>query len=246
DGFRLGGARPDPDVDLVMVGNPTNPTSRLHDPEDIAALATDSTSPERLVVVDEAFLDVVEEPAEPAYSLARRAATDRRLVVIRSLTKTYSIAGLRIGYVVAHPDVVRRLTRCRSPWPVGTLALAAAEACVSDEGSAHAAALRAELPGRLRHLCGGLAARGFEVVAEPRAPFVLARHDRGAELRAQLRARGIAVRRGDTFPGLDGGWVRVAARSTEVTDVLLRALADLADLPGPTSGSHRGQRTPHE
>lgn len=228
DGFGLGGARPAAAADLVMLGNPTNPTSRLHDPADITALAADSDGPRRLVVVDEAFLDTVEGLADPVHSLVRGAAEEPRLAVVRSLTKTYSIAGLRIGYVVTHPDVVTRLTRKRPPWPVGTLALAAAEACVSDQGRHHAAAVRRELPGRLAHLVRGLRARDFEVVEDPRAPFVLARHARATHIRAGLRDLGVVARRGDTFPGLDHTWLRLAARDEPTVDQLFEALDRLA------------------
>jgi histidinol-phosphate aminotransferase len=212
------------DADLVVVGNPTNPTSRLHARDDIAALARRGAT----VLVDEAFLDVVEPVEAPQDSLVRDAAADPRLLVTRSLTKTYSIAGLRIGYLVGHPDVLRGLAARRSPWPVSTLAAVAAEACVSPEGLAYAAEVRRRLPARLAALVAVLGARGFTVVDDPRGPFVLAQHPRAAELRDALRARKIAVRRADTFPGLDGTWLRFAARGEAGTSALADALDDLA------------------
>ena len=223
DDFRLAGM-PEPEADLVIVGNPTNPTSRLHRPEEIEALAADS----RRVVVDEAFMDAVEAVGDPTYSLATEAANDQRLLVIRSLTKTYSIAGLRIGYLIGHPDALARLSSRRPPWPVSSLAAAAAIACVSDEGRAYAARVRTAFPERLTHLGEGLRSSGFVVPPEPRGPFLLARHPQAAEIRNRLRAQGIAVRRGDTFPGLGSEWLRFAAREQRATDLLLAALADLA------------------
>jgi len=222
DGFRLT-RLPAADADLVIVGNPTNPTSRLHRVEEIAALASETESTDRIVVIDEAFLDAVENPAEPQSSLVRRAAEDRRFIVVRSLTKTYSIAGLRIGYLVGHPDRIAALAAGRTPWAVSSLAAAAAIACVSPEGRRYAAEVRAALPARLAHLAQGLADHGFEVVPEPRAPFVLARHREASAIRNRLRTQGIAVRRGDTFPGLGREWLRFAARDAAATDVLLSA-----------------------
>jgi histidinol-phosphate aminotransferase len=157
----------------------------------------------------------------------QRAATDPRFLVIRSLTKTYSIAGLRIGYLVGHPDVLRRLAVRRSPWPVSTLAAVAAEACVSPEGLAYAAEVRRQLPGQLDALVHALRTRGFTVVDDPRGPFVLARHPDALRIRDELRARKIAVRRADTFPGLDGTWLRFAARGPAETSVLADALDEL-------------------
>ena len=94
DGFRF-----DPDLvpehaDLVMIGNPTNPTSVLHPRETIASLVR----PGRTVVVDEAFMDAV--PGEPE-TMIGGAMTG--LIVLRSLTKTWGLAGLRAGYAVGDP-----------------------------------------------------------------------------------------------------------------------------------------------
>ena len=229
DGFRLGDrvAGVPPDVDLVVVGNPTNPTSRLHPQDEVLALAR----PGRTVLVDEAFMDAVEAPGAPRHSLTRRAASSPGLVVVRSLTKTFAIAGLRVGYVVADPPSIARLARLQPPWSVGSLATVAAVACAGPEGRAHASVVRDRLPGRLAHLVRGLGDAGLEVVSPPRGPFVLARHDNADETRMLLRDRGFAVRRGDTFPGLGPEWLRFAARPPGVTDRLIDALRETLDAP---------------
>lgn len=226
-GFHLGGARPPSSADLIIIGNPTNPTSRLHDPDLIEALGTDNPAGQRVLVVDEAFMDVVEDPGspvEPRHSLARRAATTPNIAVVRSLTKTYSLAGLRVGYLIAHPDLITRLAQRRNPWPVSSLAAVAAIACLSDEGRAYAAQVRADLPSRLAHLASGLQEHGFATVDDPRAPYLLAHHPDAAGIRAALRHQQIAVRRADTFPGLDDTWLRFAAREQATTDELIAAL----------------------
>lgn len=219
-GFRLAGIDPR-DADLVVVGNPTNPTSRLHTRPEIEGLATE----DRLVFVDEAFLDAVEPVEAPVESLVPLAARDPRFLVARSLTKTYSIAGLRIGYLVGHPDLLARLAVRRTPWPVGSLAAAAAEACSTPAGLAWAQQVRDALPQQLRHLAEVLQRHGFAVVDDPRGPFVLARHPDAARIRDALREVGIAVRRADTFPGLDGTWLRFAARDVALVARLDAALA---------------------
>ena len=108
------------DADLVVVGNPTNPTSVLHTREDLLALRR----PGRILVVDEAFADSV--PGEPE-SLAGDCLPD--VLVLRSLTKTWALAGLRVGYALGAPEVLARLTAQRAHWPVGTLQLTAIAAC---------------------------------------------------------------------------------------------------------------------
>ena len=92
--FELTGAVVPDEADLVVVGNPTNPTSVLHTREQILALRR----PGRIVVVDEAFGDAV--PGE-ADSLAGDSLPD--VVVLRSLTKTWALAGLRVGYALGPP-----------------------------------------------------------------------------------------------------------------------------------------------
>ncbi|MBP0462170.1 Rv2231c family pyridoxal phosphate-dependent protein CobC, partial [Streptomyces montanisoli] len=136
DGFRLDPDAVPDDADLVVVGNPTNPTSVLHPADTLAALAR----PGRVLVVDEAFMDAV--PGEPE-ALAGDVDVEG-LVVLRSLTKTWGLAGLRVGYALGEPRVIAALERAQPLWPVSTPALAAAEACMAPAALAEAdAAARA-------------------------------------------------------------------------------------------------------
>src|SRR5205085_4459535 len=126
------------DADLVFIGNPTNPTSVLHPAAAIAAMA----KPGRTLVVDEAFSDTTYAapvPATEPESLAERTDLPG-LVVLRSLTKTWGLAGLRIGYVLAEPEVIAKLAAAQPLWPVSTPALVAAQACMTPEALAEAEA----------------------------------------------------------------------------------------------------------
>ncbi|MFI1735325.1 Rv2231c family pyridoxal phosphate-dependent protein CobC [Streptomyces acidicola] len=227
DGFRLDPAAVDDDADLVVIGNPTNPTSVLHPARLICELAR----PGRTLVVDEAFMDAVPEERE---SLAGRLDVTG-LVVLRSLTKTWGLAGLRIGYVLAAPETILELERAQPLWPVSTPALAAAEACVSPRALAEAASAARRVAADRAHLVAGL--REFApdglVVAEPaEGPFVLVRLPRAARVRHHLRGLGYAVRRGDTFPGLDDGWLRLAVRDRVTVNGFLQALDRAMTLAG--------------
>lgn len=206
------------DADLVVVGNPTNPTSVLHPSGAIAALA----KPGRTVVVDEAFMDCV--PGEPE-SLAGRLPTG--VVVIRSLTKTWGLAGLRAGYVLADPYLVGRLAEAQPLWAVATPALVAVEACSTPEAVAEAEAWAVELGVERDRLAAELTARGLYVVPEARASFLCLCVPDALGIRALLRQRGYAVRRGDTFPGLGSDWLRIAVRDRQSNDRLLEVLGEL-------------------
>ena len=200
--FLLAGATVPDQADLVAVGNPTNPTSVLHPVRDILALRR----PGRIVVVDEAFADAI--PGEPE-SLASMSLPD--VVVLRSLTKTWSLAGLRVGYALGAPDVLARLTARRAHWPLGTLQLEAVAACSTPEAVAEAQAGAHRLADLRVEMVTGLRAAGVDVV-HGCAPFVLLRVDDAELTRKQLDTRGITVRRCDTFVGLDGEYLRAAVR----------------------------------
>ncbi|WP_235900639.1 Rv2231c family pyridoxal phosphate-dependent protein CobC [Lolliginicoccus suaedae] len=207
------------DVDLVVVGNPTNPTSVLHPRSSIDALR----APGRLVVVDEAFMDVV--PGETG-SCASDGAGD--VLVLRSITKTWGLAGLRAGYALGAPELLERLARPRPHWPVGTLALTALAACSSDRALEEAERIADQIAADRAHLLdrlGGLRHPGIAVAAPPSAPFVLLRGPEG--LRQGLRESGVAVRRCDTFPGLDDRAIRVAVRARPLVDTLVQAIEEV-------------------
>jgi histidinol-phosphate aminotransferase len=200
--FRMDGAVVPEDADLVVVGNPTNPTAVLHTREQLLALRR----PGRILVIDEAFADSV--PGEPE-SLAGASLPD--VLVLRSLTKTWSLAGLRVGYALGSPDLLARLTTRRAHWPLGTLQLTAIAACCAPGAVADAATDAAGLAAVRAQMAAGLEMAGASVV-EGRAPFVLFSMP-GAELiRKHLQSKGIAVRRCDTFVGLDERYLRAAVR----------------------------------
>ena len=200
--FGLGGATVPDETDLVVVGNPTNPTSVLHAREQILALRR----PGRIVVVDEAFADaIVGEPA----SLAADSLPD--VVVLRSLTKTWALAGLRVGYALGDAEVLNRLTFARPHWPLGTLQLEAIAACSAPEAVAEAQVGAQRLATLRGEMVAGLSGIGVEVV-DGVAPFVLFGVPDAELMRKQLDGKGIAVRRCDTFVGLDGEFLRAAVR----------------------------------
>lgn len=200
--FTLTGAVVPEEADLVVVGNPTNPTGVLHRADDILALRR----PGRLVVVDEAFADGI--PGE-AQTLAGESLPD--VLVLRSLTKTWALAGLRVGYALGAPEVLARLTAPRPHWPLGTLQLEAIAATGSPEAVAEADASARRVAGLRASMVAGLEELGLCVVAGD-APFVLFTVPDAELMRKHLESKGIAVRRCDTFVGLPENYLRAAVR----------------------------------
>jgi cobyrinic acid a,c-diamide synthase len=221
DGFQLQVDQVAEDADLIVIGNPTNPTSVLHP----AALINSLRRRGRVVVVDEAFMDAVPGEVESVISDDLTG-----LLVLRSLTKTWGLAGLRAGYVIGEPPSIASMRRQQPPWSVSTPALAAMVACVSRDARTLAAAAAEEIASRRAYLMERLADIGLTVAGLPQGPFVLvdtsgvAGDREPGWVRLTLRDHGFAVRRGETFPGLGPEWIRIAVREPEITDQLIDAL----------------------
>lgn len=227
------------DVNLVVIGNPTNPTGVLHRREDIER----ALRPGRIVLVDEAFMDMVTsaitdtaDSALPENQSANEGECPESLLpdrpsgvlVARSLTKTFSVAGLRCGYFVGDPDVIENLSHGRPPWAVGTLALEA----VSPRGIEWSRHDKEEMARNRAAMAEALTAAGWNVYPSA-APFMLvippgryvpASPESTRRLTQELAARSIAVRRTDTFPGLDGTALRLAVRPPPDVEQLIDAV----------------------
>lgn len=121
-GFGLGEAGIPPEAAVAVSGNPTNSTSALHP----AAVLADCARYGQVLVIDEAFMDAV--PDEPE-SLAGSPDVPG-LLVVRSLTRTWGLAGLRIGYLLGSAGLLEQLRAMQSLWPVSIPALA----CSSPRG----------------------------------------------------------------------------------------------------------------
>jgi cobyrinic acid a,c-diamide synthase len=237
-GFQLDPAQVPGDADLVIIGNPTNPTSVLHNREAIRSLLR----PGRVVAVDEAFMDAVPGETESMISAGMTG-----LVVVRSLTKTWGLAGLRTGYAVGDAAVLSAMAAQQSAWSVSTPALAAIQACLSAQARETAAISALEIAEDRGTLIRLLAEVGLSPAGSPAAPFVLvdtAPLRAGREpgwVRLALRQRGFAVRRGDTFPGLGPDWIRIAVRDAETSLRLVEALASLDHRAGGRSRQPQAQ-----
>jgi histidinol-phosphate/aromatic aminotransferase/cobyric acid decarboxylase-like protein/adenosyl cobinamide kinase/adenosyl cobinamide phosphate guanylyltransferase len=211
--WRLDPADVPDEADLVVLGRPDNPTGTVDPDETIEALCR----PGRTVVVDEAFAEFLPDAA----GVAGRPDLPG-LVVLRSFTKLWGLAGLRVGYLVAPGSLAQRLAAARQPWAVDTLAL---EAMAALAGAEDERRRRADaVAGARSHLLETLRTIPGITAWDAAANFVLLRSPL-ADLRERLLDDGIAVRRGETFPGLDVHHVRVAVRTPEISDRLAHAIA---------------------
>ena len=198
-------------AEVLALGTPTSPSGAAVPHEAILRLAFDS--PRTTVLLDESFLSLSDGHADLDEPLPDN------VVRIRSMTKDHALPGLRIGYLLAPPELVRAIDGVRQAWPTGTLAQAAALAALAHEH--FVAECRSRLRSDRRALANALRARGFAPLPST-APYLAFDAGDAAALRRSLLARGVLVRDCASF-GLPGH-VRVAVRPEPDRARLLAAL----------------------
>lgn len=217
---------------VLWLTNPHNPTGQLWSRASLEPLLDRCA----LLICDEAFLPLTPPGLGDPQSLLPLLERHPNLVVIRSLTKLHAIAGLRLGYALAHPDRLRRWAAWRDPWPVNGLAAAAGEALlahprreqrwqqrvarwVGEEGAWLQRALAAMPPLEpMPSATNFLLVRGKAAGGRPLAL---------APVRDALQRRhGILVRDCRSFAGLDGSWLRIGLQGRRANRRIARALAD--------------------
>jgi threonine-phosphate decarboxylase len=224
-------------TDLVFLGQPNNPSGVLV-PQELLRMAADSG---KSLALDEAFLDF--SPEEERLTWMRRAAERRGLFVVRSMTKFYAIPGVRLGFLVAHPDHIRELKERQVPWSVN--AFAQWIGCAVLDEREYAAKTRRWLLEERPWLEAQLTGMGFRVVPDAAANFLLFALPAGVEgrvreLQRYLGERGILVRDASRFPGLDESWCRIAVKLRADNERLLAGLAEALHALQSSASANKG------
>lgn len=175
----------------ILLANPNAPTGRLLPVEEIDCLA--EQHPRSVIVIDEAYIDFAGEAVPTAIALVGRRPN---LLVIRTLSKSHALAGLRIGYAVGNAELIEALDRVKNSfnsYPLDRLAIMGAAAAMSD--AAYLEKTRRAIMKSREMLSGRLIDLGFDVLPSA-SNFIFARHSRydAARLFLALRERGIIVR----------------------------------------------------
>jgi threonine-phosphate decarboxylase len=207
--------------DLIILGNPGNPTGRLYPLSAVQEIDGLCQAAGCFLVLDEAFMDFCEEGSAKHYVAGRDG-----ILVLRSMTKFHALPGMRLGYAIGKASLIARLALIREPWSVNTPAQAAGLASLTDAG--YAEATRKLVTSERAHLFAGLAAIPGLSPFSSAANYLLVEIAGGktaGELAEQLLAKYILIRGCANFAGLDNHFFRVAVRSREENDRLLAALA---------------------
>jgi histidinol-phosphate aminotransferase len=193
---------------MVIVCNPNNPTGTIVTHDEVDAFLR-RLPPTTLPVLDEAYAEFVENPAFPDSAALLRHYPN--LIVLRTFSKIYGLAGLRVGYALASPDLIACFNQVREPFPVDRLAQTAAEATLDDEPYVRAT-FENNRAGRT-WLTAALSEMGLRVIPS-QANFVLVDLGRPAdEVGRQLLPHGVIVRPGAMWRLPT--WVRISVGTAD-------------------------------
>ena len=211
-------------TDLCFLCQPNNPTGRTIPRPLLVRILDRCRDIGCLLVLDECFLPFLDRPED--FTALNLLNTYRNLLILRSFTKLYGLAGLRLGYALSSDlSLLRDMERNGPPWSVS---LVAQEAGLAALGEAEYVRRVRELTARERvRLAAGLTAAGLrETWGE--ANFLLFRSP--VPLEGPLEEKNIYLRNCGSFPGLDGSWYRAAVRTGRENGKLLSALGNIREL----------------
>ena len=209
---------------VLWICNPHNPTGQLWSRASLEPLLAHFS----LVICDEAFLPLV--PGGEQQSLIPLVADHPNLVVVRSLTKLFAIAGLRLGYAVAHPERLQRWSSWRDPWPVNGLALAAADQLLAQPLRYRAWCRRvqrwvAEEGAWMQAKVAGLP--GITSMPSAANYFLVRSEQSLVPLRERVECQHLVLLRDcRSFVGLGDTWLRIGLQSRRNNRRIVRALRE--------------------
>ncbi|MFH1994635.1 MAG: threonine-phosphate decarboxylase CobD [Nitrospinota bacterium] len=217
-----------PQVDLVFLCNPNNPTGQLFKKMDILEILSVCHKNNTILIIDEAFIDFV-SGNKGEISLISEAATLKNLLVLRSLTKKFAIPGLRLGYLVGERSLIRNISCHLYPWNVNRLAQVAGMEAIEDQAYIKKTELfinreRSFLRKGLKGIEGvklfDSTANYFLCKLENRVAFDVNR------LQEKLIDKNIIIRNCSNFRGLSNRFFRVAIRKRADNVSLIKSLAE--------------------
>ncbi|GFZ82226.1 threonine-phosphate decarboxylase [Paenibacillus marchantiophytorum] len=210
-------------VDLFFLGHPNNPTGKLIPGPVLEGLVQSG----HRCVLDEAFMEFV--PNEQDHSLLQQAANNPQLLVIRSMTKFYSIPGIRLGFMVAHPDWIRQIEQLQVQWSVNYLAQRIGSSVLDDVD--YESKSWQWLHEEKTWLIQQLGQLGLEVVSSEvnflLFSFPLSMGITVKQAQQHMGQQGILIRDASLFEGLDERYCRVAIRLREDNERLIAGLHNM-------------------
>lgn len=209
---------------VVFVCNPNNPTGSFVPKKTMLSIVDAASKKNTHVLVDECFVELTSNPEQ---SLTDRVAEYGNLLVLRSLTKSFGLAGLRIGYAIANRKTSTILNRIKIPWNVNALAQEAG--CIALSDRKFLARTQELINAECEFLKRSISKIGGFECHDSKTNFILIKTRMGSKtLQKRLLEKKILVRDCSTFRGLDRNHIRVAVRTRRENLRLIRALEDVS------------------
>lgn len=204
--------------DVAFVCNPNNPTGRCVEADVLGRILCACEEAGTWVVLDESFIELTMRPSST--ELVERHG---HLILVKGLTKSHALAGLRVGYLLTRDGSLRERLACAGPpWAVSVAAQVAGVASLAD--GSYLPLARAEVAEGRTYLAGSLRSLGLRVVPSD-ANYLLFRARQG--LFDDLVPQGVLIRPCDDFEGLGPVWYRIAVRTRAENERLVHALEEV-------------------
>jgi threonine-phosphate decarboxylase len=213
-----------PSVNMIIINNPNNPTASLILKNDLLKIIDKAKEYNVNVLIDEVFMDFVNDKQN--YSLLKEAASVDNLIVLNSLTKLYSLAGIRIGYIIANKNMIKLLSLKKYPWNVNSLAQIASIAALEDKAfvkeslcllNKNKKCLLSELD-EIKEIKTYPSETNYVLIE-------IVNHTlNSSKLKDKLIKEKILVRDNRSFKYLDNKFFRIAVKSEEENEMLIKHL----------------------
>ena len=209
------------EASAVFLCNPNNPTGVHFERQAVEALVEACKRTNTLCIIDEAFYDFLPERV----TFITEVLQSEHVLIIRSLTKMYSIAGLRLGFLAGRPELLEKIRKTQPHWSVNALAMKAGTLCLEDES--HVKQTNSFIHLERTAIFTKLEQLGFEH-SPSKLNFYLLKDPElvnQQELFHYLLKKGLVLRHTENFPGIEGEWLRVAVKQSPENNLLMEALA---------------------
>jgi len=209
-------------LDALFLCHPNNPTGLVYPKEEIKSLIDQCEREKCYLIIDEAFYHFID-----GFPTASKFVKKHKyLIVIRSLTKMYSIAGLRLGYALASKRVIEAMQARQAHWSINALAIEAGLLCL--EARSFTKDTQIFVANERKRVFDKLKQAGY-LMSKSEVNYYLLRDDRLDNQEALIRfllKKGIVARHTENFRGLDGRWLRLAVKRERENDKLIEALEE--------------------
>ena len=211
-----------PELDVLYLCEPNNPTGRTTDRRLLEEILERCAACGTLLVVDECFNDLLDAPEE--HTMLGFVSEFSDLLILRAFTKSWGMDGLRLGYALCRDTgLLEKMGQSGPPWAVSRLAQAVGAAALEEGGCL--SRLRQLIQQERPRLAAGLTALGCHVCPGEANFLLFFCSDTGLD--QELKEKGILIRNCSNFHGLGPGWYRVAVRTGEENQALLRAMREV-------------------